>query len=265
MTLELAGRAALVTGAGSGIGRALAAEAVARGMAVGVSDVDEAGLAETRELLEAAGGRVHADVVDVRSAGQVEEWAARSFERFPSVAVVFSNAGLLRRGPSIPADVAAWDLTIDVNLRGAVHCLAAFGQRLVDRGERSQLVFTGSQGSFAAAPEIAAYSATKHAVWALAESVRIELAVTGVRHVGVSLLAPPRTVTPMIAATLEQVRSQGGEAALAEFVAAQSTPEAVAKGAFDALPANPFYVLLADGGFEQYREAVQRRMAGIFG
>jgi NAD(P)-dependent dehydrogenase (short-subunit alcohol dehydrogenase family) len=241
-SLELAGRAAVITGAASGIGRALAMEAAAHGMAVAIADVDAERLAETETILRERQVRVLAQVVDVRSAEVVEAFAAACFETFPSIATVWANAGINRYNAATAPDFTEWNLVIDVNLRGPLHCMGAFMPRLIAQGEPAQFVITGSQASFMAAPQIGAYAATKHALWAVAETLKLELAAQD-GPVGISLLAPPRTATPIIANTVERVRASGGDEEAEAFLLSLPQPDEIARYALEKAQARDFLIL----------------------
>jgi NADP-dependent 3-hydroxy acid dehydrogenase YdfG len=241
-SLELKGRAAIVTGAASGIGRALAMEAAARGMSVGIADMNGDGLKATEAALLERQAKVVARVVDVRSAEQVEDFAGACAEAFPSIAEVWANAGLIRYNSAIRMNLADWNLTIDVNLRGVVHCIAAFIPLLMKRNEPAQFVATGSQASFMVAPEIGVYSATKHGVWAIAEGMKQELAMEG-SPVQVSMLAPPRTATGLIATTIERTRAAKGEEGVQALLQVTPTPETIARFAMDKAEQREFLIL----------------------
>jgi NADP-dependent 3-hydroxy acid dehydrogenase YdfG len=243
--LELRGRAAIITGAASGIGRALAFEAVSRGMGVGIADSDVSALAATAAALKERDAQVLARVVDVRDANALESFAAECFATFSSVAAVFANAGVIRYGETSRPNLTDWNLVIDVNLRGVVHCLASAVGRMLERGEPAQFVITGSQASFIIAPEIAAYAATKHALWAIAEVLQMELMQTD-SPVRASLVAPPRIATGILKTTLERVRAREGEAAAQAFFASLMTPESVATLILDKARSREFLILPAD-------------------
>jgi short-subunit dehydrogenase len=257
--LVLDGRAAIITGAASGIGRSLALAAGSRGMKLGLADVDADGLAETRAMLTERRMEVYTELVDVRSPEMVESFAEHCFDRFSSVAAVFANAGVLKYDDSLRPDLAVWDRTIDVNLRGPVHCVAAFMGRMLDRGEPAQFVLTGSLGSFIAAPDIAAYCATKHGLWSLAESLHHELARTEA-SVGVSLLAPPRVNTNIIRESIERVGMAHGAEAAQDFAAAMLSPDAVAEAAITGAIARELFIL---PDADEFRSAFATRVAPL--
>jgi NADP-dependent 3-hydroxy acid dehydrogenase YdfG len=257
--LELKGRAAIITGAGSGIGRALAMEAAARGMSVGVADINPEALAQTERALRERQACVLARVVDVRSAEEVERFAGDCAEAFPSIAEVWANAGLIRYNSALQMNLADWELTFDVNLRGVVHCVAAFIPRLLERREPAQFVITGSQASFMVGPEIAAYSASKHAVWAIADGLKMELAMAGT-PVQVSMLAPPRTATGLIATTIERTRAAQGEEGVQALLDSIPTAEWIANYAMERAAAREFLIL---PNLDDVRQIIAARFRGV--
>ena len=163
-------------------------------------------------------------------------------EAFPSIAEVWANAGVIRYNTATRMNLADWNLTFDVNLRGVVHCIAAFMPRLLERNEPAQFIMTGSQASFMASPEIGAYAATKHAVWAIAESLKMELAMEGA-PVQVSMLAPPRTATPLISTTMERTRAAKGEEGLQALLSSIPTPAEIANYAMEKARRRDFLIL----------------------
>ncbi|WP_033435892.1 SDR family NAD(P)-dependent oxidoreductase [Saccharothrix syringae] len=252
---ELTDRVAVVTGAGSGIGRALAEAFAAEGARVVIADVDETGLGATAELVRALGAEVLAVPTDVRDADAVDRLAARALAAFGGVHVLCNNAGVSRMGNSWEMSVEDWRWVLDVNLWGVVHGLRSFVPHLVAQPE-AHVVNTSSMGGLMPAPFIAPYTASKHAVVGLSRSLRLELAGTA-PHVGVTLLCPGAVATAMDPNT---PRPGGGPedlppgaAALAEHVRADkdqgATPGAVAAATLDAVRENRFYVLPNAGDF----------------
>lgn len=182
---DLSGRTAVITGAASGIGRALAIEATRRGMVVVAIDMASAGLAETAALA-GAGASIQTAVIDVRDAAALKALASE----IDTPTMVFVNAGLLRSGPLMTQPSDDFQLMIDVNLVGALNTLQAFCPAMTS----GHIVITGSQASFTPFPDLGVYSATKHALLAVADALRSELEAAGATTT-VSLLAPGSVVT----------------------------------------------------------------------
>jgi NAD(P)-dependent dehydrogenase (short-subunit alcohol dehydrogenase family) len=188
---DLAGRTAVVTGAGGGIGRAMALRAADNGMALALCDLAAEGLAETRALAEARGAGVVSAVLDVRDAGALADFAG---EAPGPVALVFANAGLLRTGALASQPAAELQLMFEVNVMGVMNTVQAFLPRLKAQVGPSRLVITGSQASFAPFANLGGYCATKHALLAMAEALQLELEADG-GAVRVSFLAPGSVAT----------------------------------------------------------------------
>ncbi|WP_052336536.1 SDR family NAD(P)-dependent oxidoreductase [Nocardioides alkalitolerans] len=192
---ELDGRVAVITGAASGIGRALADECAARGMRVVVADVDGARIEEVATELRSRGAQVVGVPTDVTDPAQVERLADRTSSEFGDPQLLCLNAGVAAGGVAWELDERAWRWVIDVNLWGLIHGVRAFLPRMVDEEEGHVLV-TASIGGLIGSPGMGAYSASKHAAIGLAESLREDLRLAG-SAVGVTVLCPGFTRTRM--------------------------------------------------------------------
>jgi NAD(P)-dependent dehydrogenase (short-subunit alcohol dehydrogenase family) len=191
--LTLAGRTAIVTGAGSGIGRALAQHAAARGITVAACDVDAAGLAGTMAAL----GDGHWSMpLDITDGAMLQAFAQHAAADLPPVALVFANAGILRQGSVATTSIEDWRALFTINVIGTVQLIQSFVPLL---DGPAQIVVTGSVGSMATQSGLAAYCATKHALWPICDLLRDELAEAG-RPIGVSLLMPGAVSTQIFAA-----------------------------------------------------------------
>ncbi|MEP9360428.1 SDR family NAD(P)-dependent oxidoreductase [Sphingomonas sp. KR3-1] len=186
-----AGRTAVVTGAASGIGAALARHAASLGMAVAACDRDAAGLEQLRGAFATAGVPHRLRALDVTDAASMAAFAGETAELAP-VTLLFANAGLLRLGSVLDMPLDQWRALFEVNVLGVVVTLQAFVPTMVAQGEPARVVVTGSTGSMVTAPDLAAYCATKHALWPLVEELAGELVGT---PVGASLLMPGAVAT----------------------------------------------------------------------
>lgn len=183
------GGVAVVTGAASGIGLALAQSFAARGLAVVVTDVRPGALDAAAGELRATGATVLPVVVDVRSAEQVKALAEQTLATFGRVDIVCNNAGVAPDpAPMWTIPLETWRWTIDVALMGVVYGISAFAPILVEEN-RGHIVNTASVGGLTTLPGMTPYNAAKHAVVALSESLREEL-VRAAPGVGVSVLCP---------------------------------------------------------------------------
>ncbi len=194
---SFAGKTALVTGAASGIGRAMAERFAAEGMHLVLVDVDEPGLERAAGDL---GGEAH--VVDVTDVEALEALA----RNVPTVHVLCPNAGVAPVGPVLEMDKATWDWLLGVNLHQVVHLTRLYGPRMVEQGD-GHIVYTASGAGIMAVPTLGPYCVTKHGVVALAETLFLELQGTGV---GVSVLCPGLVKTGIFASERNRPERFGG-------------------------------------------------------
>ncbi|MBO9696909.1 MAG: SDR family NAD(P)-dependent oxidoreductase [Sphingopyxis sp.] len=193
MSIALAGRTAVITGAASGIGAALARHAAGQGMAVAACDRDAARLEALSRELEAQGARHIIRPVDVTDVVALQAFAA-GCATLPPVALLFANAGILRGGTIIDMPIDQWRTLTEVNIIGAVATLQAFVPAMIAHGEPAHVIVTGSTGSMTCGAGLSAYCATKHALWPVVEALQGELQETSV---GASLLMPGAVSTAM--------------------------------------------------------------------
>jgi len=179
----------VITGAGSGIGRALAVNLARQGALLAISDVDDAGLAETVELVKGAGARqVQAAHLDVADRAAFAAYAASVAEQFGRVNVVVNNAGVALAGNLEDLEYADMDWIMGINFWGVVHGTKEFLPHLIASGD-GHLVNISSLFGLVSMPGQSMYNAAKYAVRGLSEAVREELLVAGHR-VGVTVVHP---------------------------------------------------------------------------
>jgi NAD(P)-dependent dehydrogenase (short-subunit alcohol dehydrogenase family) len=184
------GRVAVVTGAASGIGRALAEAFAAAGSAVVVADLDGAEAEVVASGIQAAGGEAAAVTVDVSDAAAVDGLAATTLERFGRVDVLCNNAGVSTFNLLRDQTLDDWRWVFDVNLWGVVHGLQSFVPVMRRQGTPAHIVNTASiAGLLSGVLFIGPYAATKVAVVSISETLVQELALDGV-PIGVSVLCP---------------------------------------------------------------------------
>jgi NAD(P)-dependent dehydrogenase (short-subunit alcohol dehydrogenase family) len=217
---ELDGRVAVVTGAASGIGLAMARALAAEGMHLVLADVEAGALADAAATLTGAGkGAVSARVCDVSSADSVQALADAAFAEHGAVHVVCLNAGVSSSGLTWQQSEADWAWVLGVNLWGVVHGIRAFVPRMADAGQDGHVVATSSMSGLAPGPGVGAYGASKAGVIALMESLHMDLVATGSR-LRAHVLLPSFTRTRI----LESQRNRPG-ASGAGRSAADGTPE----------------------------------------
>lgn len=173
------GKVAVVTGAGSGIGRALALALARRGARVAISDVNAAGLAETATAIERAGGETpHQQVLDVGDRAAFEAYAASVASHFGVVHQIYNNAGIAFSRPVLETDYADYERLFAVNLWGVIHGTKSFLCHLIDSGD-GHIVNVSSLNGYVAQAEMTHYCASKFAVRGFTESVRMEMLSAG--------------------------------------------------------------------------------------
>jgi len=249
---ELTGKVAVVTGAASGIGRALSDRAAAEGMAVVMADVEAPALAAAAAEVRASGARVLDVVTDVADEPAVARLADAAFAEFGAVHLLCQNAGVSGGGgPSWEIPDNAWQWTFGVNLWSVVYGLRAFVPRMIAQGE-GHIVNTASSAGLKTLPFVAPYAATKHAVVAISEALCIELGMFG-PGLGVSVLCPGWVDTAIADSDRNWPAHLGTPPAAPEggddmrevsrgLLAAGIPPSTAAAAVFDAVRADRFWV-----------------------
>ena len=184
----LEGKVAAVTGAASGLGRAMALAFAGEGMHAALADIDEPGLKSTLNEVQGRGVRAFAMRVDVSRYQDVESFCSKAIAQFGATHVVCNNAGVSPLGAVWENTLADWQWILGVNLWGVIHGVRAFVPRLLAQGE-GHVVNTASVAGLISPPGMGAYNVTKHAVVALSESLHHDLRLRG-SPVGVSVLCP---------------------------------------------------------------------------
>jgi NADP-dependent 3-hydroxy acid dehydrogenase YdfG len=248
------GKVAVVTGAASGIGRALADQCASEHMKVVLADVDERALARTAEEMQQAGATVLAVRTDVSQGGDVEALAQKTLGAFGGVHLLFNNAGVTGGTSTWESTVADWTWVLGVNLWGVIHGIRAFVPIMLEQDAEGHIVNTASLGGFVSLPYCAVYHSTKHAVVTISESLHHELTYLGSK-VGVSVLCPAFVRTGIIESgrnrpvELRNPPAQGTteptslENAHRHLVETGLAPRAVASKVFQSIRAKRFYIL----------------------
>jgi NAD(P)-dependent dehydrogenase (short-subunit alcohol dehydrogenase family) len=202
-----AGRVAVVTGAGSGIGRALALGLARRGARLALCDVDEAGLAETARAAGALGAEVHTARVDVGLRGAVHAYADAVASRFGAVNQVYNNAGIAFSRPVLDSEYADYERVFAVNLWGVIHGTKAFLPHLIASGD-GHVTNISSLNGYMAQADMSHYCTTKFAVRGFTETLRIEMEEAG-HPVRVTCVHPGGIKTNIATRALDEARRLG--------------------------------------------------------
>ncbi len=196
---RLEGKTALVTGAATGLGRAIALALASRGADVAVSDLDEPRLEETQTLLRALGCQVRGIAIDVRDPGQIRRGVAAVEAELGKVDILVNNAGVNRPAAGLDVTVDHWDDHFDTNVRGGFLMAQAVAPGMIARGT-GRILFIASQSGLVAVPGQPVYCASKGAVIQLARALGVEWARHGVT---VNAIAPTFVETNMTSHRLQ--------------------------------------------------------------
>ena len=263
---EFRDKVAVITGAASGIGRAIAERCVSEGMKVVLADVEEASLAKAVAELEALGGTVRGVRTDVSRRSDVEHLARQALDAYGQVHLLFNNAGVAAGGAPWEATWNDWEWIIGVNLWGLIHGVKVFTPLMMAQNAECHIVNTSSAAGLVVGNGSAPYAVTKHAVVALSEClylslqqrnsmVKVSVLCPGLVHTNIDsgernrpaeLRNEPVEITPQM---------QAGLAAFKAALEASMSPVRVADVVFEAIQNEQFYVL----PHPEWMEAVQLR------
>ncbi len=195
---DLTGKTVLVTGAASGIGQESALAFGSRGADLVICDLDEAGLAETGELLAAQGRSVMSRRVDVGNPEEMGAFAAEVHGEVQALDILMNNAGVGLAASFLDTGLEDWDWLLRINLRGVIHGCHFFVPPMVSRGAGGHVVNVASLAAYMPSEELSAYTTSKYAVLGLSEALSNEL----LRHrIGVTAVCPGVINTPLTANT----------------------------------------------------------------
>ena len=256
---QLKGKVAVVTGGGSGIGRALALALAREGARVVVADLDEPAMESV--IREARGHGVDALAVptDVTDLGQVQALAEKAWSAFGAVHVLCNNAGVAAWGGLETATHRDWQWVLGVNLWGVIHGIEAFVPRMIAGGQRGHIVNTASMAGLIASQGLGVYNTSKYAVVGLSETLAKDLKPHGI---GVSVLCPMGVETRIRESERSRpaaLRNAAGTApAAVELIGRYLPPDTVAAMVLDAVRRSELYVITHDEGLEPLRRRFER-------
>ncbi len=265
------GRVAVITGAASGIGRAMAELFVSEGSAVVVADLDVNEAGAVAKGITDRGGSADAIEVDVSDPGSVEALAAFTRDRFGGVEVLCNNAGVSTFNLIQDQTLEDWQWVLSVNLWGVIHGVHSFLPIMREQGRPAHIVNTASvAGLLSGVAFIGPYSATKVAVVSISETLSQEFAIAGL-PIGVSVLCPSATETRVMESERNRPADLGSETRteMAESVRLAikdqftgpggQPPSRVARQVLEAVRAGEFWIITHP--FE--RPAMETRLAGM--
>ena len=268
-------KVAVITGAGSGLGRGMAHYAAGEGMRVVVADLEEPALAETVAQVEEIGAEVLGVPTDVTDPAAVDALADAAFDRFGAVHLLHNNAGVFQAGLSWQRTLADWEWVMRVNFWGVLHGIKSFVPRLLEQEQAGDddihIVNTSSSAGMSTAAYSGPYIVSKFAAAALTECLAHDLRAAG-SSIGVSCLVPGAVATKIAHSTRNRPDEPPSEAQAPDhwFVADQldqmltergRTPLDAARIVFDGVRAGQFWISTGDEGM--YRSVISTRYEAI--
>jgi NAD(P)-dependent dehydrogenase (short-subunit alcohol dehydrogenase family) len=248
--MQIEGSVAVITGAGSGIGRALAREFAAAGASVVAGDVSSGGVRDTAEQVRSAGGKAVGVVADAATTEGVTSLVDAAGAEFGPVDVFVANAGIIG-APGLGDDEADWDRILDVNLRAHVRAAKVVVPEWLERGH-GHFVSVASAAGLLTQVGAAGYSVTKHAAVGFAEWLSITY---GDKGIGVSCVCPMGVDTPLLTGITESPDPAARMSAAAVRNAGEVVgPERVAELTVEAVRAGTFLVLPHPAVLDMYRQ-----------
>ncbi|MFT4067574.1 SDR family oxidoreductase [Paraburkholderia sp.] len=259
---EFAGKVAVITGAGSGFGRAFARKGAALGMKLVLADVNAAELEQTVDALRDAGADAIGVPTDVSNRADVEALAQAALAAFGKVHLLFNNAGVGTGGFLWESSANDWSWVFAVNVMGVAHGVRVFTPIMLAQNEPAHIVNTASVAGLLSPPAMGIYNASKHAVVSLTETLYhdLKLAQTGTAgEVGCSLLCPafvPTGIADAERARPEELRN-ASRPTRSQITAGKQLHRAVESGklsaadvadiTFEAIAARRFYIITHPG------------------
>lgn len=254
-------KVAVVTGGGSGIGRAVATQLAGAGMHVVVADIQQDALDATVTELVAAGHRAIGVRTDVSDGASVEALAQAALDEFGAVHVVHNNAGVGVGGPVWTHTERDWQWVLGVNLWGVIHGIRVFVPLMIEQGVPAHVVNTASMAGLISVPYLGGYNVSKHGVVTLSETLYRDLHLAGHGDIGVSVLCPGLVMTNIFESHRNRpgdISDEGQDPGLLGLTAAADgparadalesfgtmlTPEQVATAVLEAVVDDHFYIL----------------------
>jgi len=193
---ELTGQVAIVTGGGSGIGRAVALRLAREGCSVAIADIDGTSATNVAAEITAMQGAALALQIDVTQKAACDQMVQETVAHFGSLHIQFNNAGIARVASLLETDEATWDAIMDINAKGTLFCAQAAARQMIAQGNGGRIINNASAAGKTAPGRmpLGAYSASKHAVVGLTRQMGLEWAEHGIL---VNCVCPGIVDTPM--------------------------------------------------------------------
>ena len=248
--MRLQGKVAMITGAASGIGKAMAFEFAAEGASVVIADTNETGMAEVVRTIRETGGAAEFVTTDVAQAQDAESAVAQTVDKYGALHILMNNAGIMVQGTVADLTEDEWDRVLSVNLKGTFLCSKFAIRQFRQQGTGGAIVNTGSVNSYFAEGGIAAYCASKGAIIQLTRAMAIDHSDEGIR---VNCLCPGWTETPMNAPFFDSAPDARQLAGRLQAIGRVASPDEIAKVALFLASDEASFVTgsayVVDGGF----------------
>ena len=263
-------RVAVITGGGSGLGRAMAFRFAREGMKIVLADMDEKAMATTADELRVLGAEVLPVNTDVSKADQVEALAQKTLAAFGAVHIVVNNAGVAEHGNVWENTLADWEWVLGVNLWGVIHGVRVFTPIMLKQDTEGHIINTASVAGLLSPPGMGIYCVSKHAVVTLTESLHQDLAERNAK-VKCSVLCPAYVPTgiadsrrnrPVELAEQRQktARDEALEESMRHAVAhGRISADQVADAVFEAVRDEKFYIFT----HKRIKDSVRMRLEDI--
>ena len=192
--MKLEGKIAAITGAGSGMGRAIAIAYAREGAKVVVADINLDAAQAVADEIGAAGGEASANQTDVRDLAQAQDMVDGAVERFGGLDILVNNAGVIKILPFLDTTEADWDFMFDVNCKGILWCSQAAARQMIAQGRGGKIINLASQAGRRGEALVLAYCASKACVISMTQSMALALAE---HKINVNAIAPGIVDTPL--------------------------------------------------------------------
>ena len=271
-------KVAVITGAGSGIGRGLAETAAKKKMKLVLSDVNTENLDGTLEIVNEHGVEAITREIDVSSNDAVMSLASETYETFGACHLLFNNAGVLGPVPVINTTREMYDWLMDINIGGCFNGINAFLPRMLDAGEEGHVVATCSTSGFISYPMLSLYSASKFAIRGYMASVQEELYDT---KINASIVCPGEVDTNILSSVFQAEAKEPSQEASSDDQAKDSrkmldvaaddatvksfpiSPSEAAEAIFDGIENKRFYIF-THSGYKEHIEAISAEYLKAF-
>jgi NAD(P)-dependent dehydrogenase (short-subunit alcohol dehydrogenase family) len=274
---DFKGKVAVITGAASGIGFGLAERCAQEGMKVVLAGINEDTLKKAEKDIKKAGATTLVVRCDVSKAANVEALAKKTLDTFGAVHLLFNNAGVGAGSTIWGSTLADWEWTLGVNLWGVIYGVHFFVPLMLKQNTECHIVNTASIAGLLTGPLNGVYCVSKHGVVVLSESLYLELAMTGNKNIGVSVLCPGAIKTKIMGCERNRPKAlqndlavvkmnladpilQASSNALTQAIDNGMPPPQVADMVFNAIKEKKFYIL---PNAEMAKPMIKARMESI--